>query len=245
MNQSDRASRFLIEAFVIVVSILLAFGIDAWWDSRLERVEEREVLAGLRREFTGYRDALERSLEQHADMLAAMSAILASVDDGAWTSAEWQMDVALARLIQPPTSDLGNGVRDALVQAGRLELVSDVLLRERLAQWAGHYEEVLDDETFSRALVFDRVIPYLTRQGLDLSAVLIPGAIAGTGGESAWPVSVRRIGDDPAAARRLLSDPEFKSIVEVRYAFWHHAGGEYRAALAAAEEILDLLGPLR
>lgn len=241
MSEGRSAGRFLIEAFVIVASILLAFGIDAWWDSRLERVEEREILAGLEREFTGYRDALDRRLVQHADMLSAMSAILAAIDDGEWTSTGWRMDHAIARLVQPPTSDLGNGVRDALVQAGRLEIVSDVELRERLAGWPGHYEEVLDDETFSRALVFERILPYLSRQGLDLAGVLIPGAVAADADESVWPVRVRRIGDDPIAARRLLSDPEFKSIVELRYAFWYHAGGEYRAAHAAAEEILDLL----
>lgn len=175
-------------------------------------------------------------------MLSAMSAILAAIDDGEWTSTEWRMDDAIARLIQPPTSDLGNGVRDALVQAGRLEIVSDVGLRERLAGWPGYYEEVLDDEVFSRALVFERVVPYLMGQGLDLAAVLLQGAVASDADESLWPVPVRRIADDPIAARRLLSDPEFKSIVEVRYAFWYHAGGEYREAHAAAQEILDLLG---
>ena len=36
--------RLTVEAAAIVVSILLAFGIDAWWDARNDVVEEREIL---------------------------------------------------------------------------------------------------------------------------------------------------------------------------------------------------------
>ncbi len=39
--------RLLAEGAAIVVSILLAFGIDAWWDDRQERIEERKILLGL------------------------------------------------------------------------------------------------------------------------------------------------------------------------------------------------------
>ncbi len=174
-------------------------------------------------------------------MLAAFSALLASIDGGEWTSTEWAVDDAIGQLLSPPTSDLGNGVRDALVQAGRLEILSDPVLRERLAEWPAFYEEVLDDEVFSREMVLNQVVPFLTRQGLDLSAILVSGTMVLEPGAEAWPVSVARIGDDPAETRRLLSDPEFKSLVQVRYAYWHHTGGEYRAALQAAEEILSLI----
>ncbi len=37
---------------VIVGSILLAFGLQAWWEGRQERVFEQEVLARLEVEFT-------------------------------------------------------------------------------------------------------------------------------------------------------------------------------------------------
>ena len=241
-GDGGRAIRFLIEGLVIVASILLAFVIDAAWDVRQERVEEAEILAGLEREFTDYRDALVRSAAQQEDMLAAMTAILAATEEGAWRSTEWEPDAAIGRLFSPPTSDLGNGVRDALVQAGRLELITDPVLRERLASWPGYYEEVLDDEVFSRDLVSDQIIPYFVRSGLEISRVLVFGAVSTRAApEEVWPVAVGRITDDSEAFRRLLSDPEFEALVGVRYVYWRHAGGEYRRALEAAEEILGLL----
>jgi len=241
VDQGPKVGRILVEAFVILSSILLAFGIDAWWDERKERVEETEILAGLHREFAGYRDELRGGIDQHGEMLEAMAAVLAAIESGEWTSTEWDPDEAIGRLLTPPTSDLGNGVRDALVQGGRLELLSHAMLRERLAQWPAFHEELVDDQVFSRQIVLTQIIPYLTRQELDLSATLIAGTMVGDPESDAWPVRIERIADEPGALARLLTDPEFKSLVEVRYSFWHHAGGEYRSTLEMAEEILGLV----
>ena len=40
-------ARVLVEGVVIVASILLAFGIDAWWEQRQDREEERRILQAL------------------------------------------------------------------------------------------------------------------------------------------------------------------------------------------------------
>lgn len=241
MDQGPKVGRILVEAFVIVSSILLAFGIDAWWDERKERVEETEILAGLHREFAVYRDELRDAIDLHGEMLEAMVAVLAAIESGEWTSTEWGPDEAIGRLLSPPTSDLGNGVRDALVQGGRLQLLSHAMLRERLAQWPAFHEELVDDQIIGRQMALTQIIPYLTRQGLDLSATLIAGTMVVDSESDAWPVRIERIADEPGALARLLTDPEFKSLVEVRYAFWHHAGGEYRSTLEMAEDILGLV----
>ena len=43
--------RVLVEGAVIVVSILMALGIEAWWDGSQDRSAETEILAGLRADF--------------------------------------------------------------------------------------------------------------------------------------------------------------------------------------------------
>jgi hypothetical protein len=61
--------RFLVEGVVILVSILLAFSIDAWWDSRIEQQREREQLVSMLAEFkadlTGL-DSVLTSIQGHA-----------------------------------------------------------------------------------------------------------------------------------------------------------------------------------
>ena len=49
--------RVFVEGVVIVGSILMAFGIDAWWDGVQEREEEERILAALEDALaSGYRE---------------------------------------------------------------------------------------------------------------------------------------------------------------------------------------------
>jgi hypothetical protein len=55
----------LVEGVVIVASILLAFALDAWWDSRGQRREEIQVLENLRSDFQLAGPQLDRYLIVH------------------------------------------------------------------------------------------------------------------------------------------------------------------------------------
>ena len=57
--------RLPIEAAAIVVSILLAFAIDAWWNEQQERAEEREVLESLYVEFEANREEAAAVISFH------------------------------------------------------------------------------------------------------------------------------------------------------------------------------------
>ena len=61
---------------VIVISILLAFGIEAWWDGRQERVEERQALEALARDF-------ESAAEEIDQVLLVMDSVAIAAN---WTS---------------------------------------------------------------------------------------------------------------------------------------------------------------
>ena len=51
--------RLIAQGVSIVASILLAFAIDAWWQSRLEDRAVREILVSLHEEFTVHQATLE------------------------------------------------------------------------------------------------------------------------------------------------------------------------------------------
>jgi hypothetical protein len=233
-NKVNRESvRWLfLEGTAIILSILLAFAIDAWWAERKQGIEETEILLGLQKEFVLNREALEGSLERHARGLSLLADLLIATDRGAWTATGTTIDEALLELTNPPTTDLGSGVLNALVSAGRIEVLSSRVLREKIASWEGVFDEVRDDEVNNRNLVFDRVIPYLMRWGVRLGDSLNYSL-------DDWPIPPRSVADDADALSRLLSDPEFASIVEIRYGFKTHATGEYELAIAAIDEILN------
>lgn len=221
----------LTEAVLIVASILLAFALDSWWDERKDRVEEQEILQGLQEEFRLNRASLETRLARHLREQGEMEKLLAATRAGAWTADDLTVDAAIASMLTPPTTDLGNGVLDALISGGRMERLTNRALRAKLAAWRGVMEEVSDDEVMNRDFVFERVLPYFIDEGVPVSGAM--GAW--------WPEranDTRRAADDPAAVERLLGDPRFQVIIEARLGFRHHTTGEYEAALEAVDAIL-------
>ena len=53
-----------------------------------------------------------------------------------------------------------------------------------------------------------------------------------------WPIPVKSISEDSDAIKRLLEDPRFRVLVEVRYGYKRHLTGEFEAAITAAEAII-------
>lgn len=224
--------RLFWEGVVIVISILLAFSIDAWWDERKDRIEEREILIGLEEEFRQNREIFEHQLQANLDMLVAMKVLLTAVHEGRWTVEGMSFDEALSQVLRPPTTDLGGGVLRAVMSGGRLPLISNKELRFKLAAWEGVLGEVLDDELTGRDLVFNTLLPYFIEHGVPLSR-------AWDGDDwGEWPIASTTLTADPEALQSLLADPSFQTILEARYVYWAHTTGEYESALDAIDEIL-------
>lgn len=81
MSDSHRTTRFLSEAAVIVVSILLAFWIDAWWGDRQARMTEVTVLESVREEAEENRLDLDRLLRRNGAQLDRIDGFLGSTPD--------------------------------------------------------------------------------------------------------------------------------------------------------------------
>ena len=62
---SKRINRLVVEALVITSSILLAFALDAWWDSHKDYMEETALLASLTVEFKSVEVELTRARMVH------------------------------------------------------------------------------------------------------------------------------------------------------------------------------------
>lgn len=81
MSHSRRTTRFASEAVVIVVSILLAFWIDAWWDNRQARMTEMMVLESIREEAEENRLELDRLLRRSGTQFDRIDSFLGLTPD--------------------------------------------------------------------------------------------------------------------------------------------------------------------
>jgi len=69
-------SRIVAEGVVIVISILLAFGIDAWWDATLERGLEREYLTRLEADLESGRTRIDLYGTRFSDVADAVEQLI-------------------------------------------------------------------------------------------------------------------------------------------------------------------------
>ena len=128
--------RVLIEGVVIVGSILLAFGIDAWWEGRQERVEEQALLSRLQGELAEAESHLQEWRENQRGVADAGREILANTELSPRPTIPTD---SIGKLIWKATfnwdADPPTGVVSSAIATGRISLIADSDLREALVLW--------------------------------------------------------------------------------------------------------------
>ena len=223
--------RLTAEGAAIVVSILLAFAIDAWWEERQERAEEQQILLDLADEFVMIRGVLSDHKDTHLARLAAVESLLTRLDSGDTDVPKEDLAAALEDLFSPTTTDISDGTLHALLSSGRLEIISSDSLRKNLVGWEGAIEEVWDDQQDHAKRVYEVHVAFFVDQGFGVGEVT-----ALWYGDNTAPV--RSISDDPREVERLLADPRFRSMLEINHVYKLHLTDEFDRAIAAADAIL-------
>jgi hypothetical protein len=192
-------SRLLAEATAIILSILAAFAIDAWWDFRADVQEEREILVGLRAEF----DVMQTKLDEWASFNGVKASLAhRAVRGESRPMSDGAADSLVSSMAYVNVIDRGGGSLDALLSSGRLELIRDRGLRESLARWPDRMEDIHTNDLSLRSYVWETVLPYMAAQG-------VPDGLC----ETAPPFCVHESGLPPSY-RRLLGDQGFRSLLD-------------------------------
>jgi hypothetical protein len=133
-----------VEAVAIVLSILLAFAIDAWWTEKKESDVEHVALQALSSDFEASREqmavvlqSLEGARSDFARFQSATSAELTDLESDAIRS-------ILTGLVKNHTFDPITATLDALANDGRLGLISDSQLLGHLSKWRGELDNIED-----------------------------------------------------------------------------------------------------
>lgn len=154
-------ARILVEGVVVVISILLAFGIDAWWDQRQGRDAERVLLAGLVNDF----EATMRIVEEDRDRLeeaAGTTEELMSFGASRRTEiSAARADTLLAQALPGRPFLPADASLTALVNSGGLSLISNPELRAKLVEWPRLVGLVRRSEDQNQSQFNNHFLPYL------------------------------------------------------------------------------------
>ena len=157
--------RVLVEGVVIVVSILLAFGVQAWWEGQQERRDEVESLQLISRDLTatiemmtGRQVFLQRGSDAAAFVLAALSGPVVEADREAASR-------ALSQAMTRQTLRLPSAAYTDLVSTGGARVVS-ALRNEILLYYDFALRSQNVSEKGNTLFYDDGIIPFLIGGGL-------------------------------------------------------------------------------
>jgi hypothetical protein len=157
----QRTLRPLAEGALIVVSILLAFGLEASWSAWVERQEADALLSAIRADLVANRQVVEEALEFSESLASKQRAILRGLSEGLTGAAR---DSVLSTLGGSFIWKLWDPVNDTYTEAvasGRLALISDPQLRLELTRYQRRIDATNDLAAATRAQYFADIEPFL------------------------------------------------------------------------------------
>ena len=169
--------RLGLEGLVIVVSILLAFSVDALWEQRQDRSRRLEYLSALEGEFSEARSEIESQVEAHPRQLAAIDSLLTTFAVGRQSDSIWLWLRQLGGLFiygpaHPVFDDLANSgsiglldsadLRFALLRYGQEKDFLSALSEREFTLWQDHMAPYLSERTDILPQIFPDRQPALT-----------------------------------------------------------------------------------
>ena len=226
------------EGAAIVVSILLAFSIEAWWDDYQDRSEEQGILLSLKSEFEqnlafiereiSYRNAVIQSILKIFDASVGQSSIQSEVLDELIGDVTWWQNIPYSR-----------GAIDGLLQSGSLSLIENEELRGILASMPSRYDATTRSELDDRDFTVNAVIPFLnTHASLTQIANTMTKGRPGTRISATPPIYPA---GEPQDHTGLLRDQEFLGTLVQEH--WNHlaANTAYASLKATLENAVRLI----
>lgn len=147
-NEAMRGRYLVIEGGVIVLSILLAFGIDALWAQHQERLEEEEILASLKSDFVANLHSVTKIIEAHETFRDRVTALIHLPPEKIRALSQTEISQLMLATANPWTYDAERGTTDMLVNGGKLGVLSDPELRESLLTFLNRIADSTEDISY-------------------------------------------------------------------------------------------------
>jgi hypothetical protein len=163
------------EVVVVVASILIAFGLDAWWDGVSERRQLREQLAEVVRELEAGEAQLEEALGSHRTLGGAARLLRQQLIGSVAGATVSVSDTLVGALFSHFVIDVSTTGTTAFIDAGGLTLLDRDELARALRDWPERMADLADDEAQLRLGVQSSYQPYMM-SAADLGNALQAGS---------------------------------------------------------------------
>jgi len=229
--QSIPWRRISVESIAIVASILLAFGIDAWWGERLERSQEQILLTRLSTEFSTNLERIDE-LQGVAIVEDATLKLYGLIDEALLNEEQTvQVPTGMLRLVLiAAVFEAEIPMLDALTKAGKLDIVDDSRIVAAVSVWERQLRDYTSMAERARRDVDTQLLPALYKRA-DIGPLLVGPFITSLNrADPMWSVPVV-----------MNIDIEIKGLVAGRYARASDSVRDFEELRMAAAEVIEAI----
>jgi len=157
--QSIPWKRIAAEGAAVVVSILLAFWIDAWWQERGERIALIEYLVHLESEVIANDELIDQHLSGIARDLVALHRVFLAISDSDQQALpeSFKADVGNALWSRSPIVSMN--AYDNLANSGNFRFVASTQLKKVLSEYEKSADFLDYSYAFLTSIYLDQIIP--------------------------------------------------------------------------------------
>lgn len=224
--------RTVVESVAIILSILLAFAIDAGWDAVKDRNREKAFLVSLLSEFEETRGRIDVSIDRHLQFIDLARQL---IDFHGGDAPDIDAEV-LETMLGQVFFDWGSlylpsGSRDALFASADIEIISNEELRAMLAAWPSRVADAAEDDIWIANDVMNNLAPYLNSKIRTRNVARLTS--------SAATENIPKL--ESVNYDALRNDPLFDNLVTFRILNETYALGENRQLVEAVDEIIRVI----
>jgi hypothetical protein len=168
--------RAVEEIPILVAGILIAFGLQAWWDGRRAEDDEQRALAGVQAELRQNAEGLDTYIGWHERVARSAEALLEAFGDGTVPQRVTVPDTLLLAVLVSPTFDAATNATDAVLASG----FGSGALADALSRWREAVVDAAGEERRSRDFTDQRLSGFLSPRVALPDAELSIGWLFGT-----------------------------------------------------------------
>lgn len=223
--------RILAEGVAIVVSILLAFWVQAWWEGLADKEQEVAILQALLRDFGEAREQFDRIESTHERLQENMEQLLDWAEDGfVPENRRAEVDGLLGSTFNRQVFDPPSGAVETILGTGRLDLISNTVLVPELTRWTALVDDLREQQLAVVDHFYQIVYPYLAArvnmQDLD-KGIPYEGGVP-------WP-------QEETDAYQLVSSRDFQNIIYVHWVLVWNVEGSMAPVDTAIDQITNIV----
>lgn len=216
-NASSRLPwrRVGIEALAIVASILLAFGIDAWWDGRQESTSDLKQLSAVLDELYVHKRLMAEAIDAHLGTIEEGKELLAIMAAPPGSTSDADIARLMARFVNFYQINTPFGALNTAFQSGAISRMEDSALASALASWPVAIDDLLEEQNLGTETVTGMLSVLSGKMPLNTVLREVIDAPTIMGIDEAIPGAAVRLAPSPHATdfERLYSDPEVENNV--------------------------------